>query len=361
MKAAFYLALASFLGFAVSCFSPVEDENGISYRSHVELGDVHWLRDFEKAKRSSKSSDKPMFVLFQEIPGCQTCQNFGKQPLSHPLVVEAIEDLFVPVTVFNNKGGTDQQILKRFNEPSWNNPVVRFMNSDESDIIRRKDRVWTTQGISDRMIGALKKSGKTVPDYLRTIALPTNKKVETAEFAMHCYWEGEVRLGGIEGVYTTRSGWRNNLEVVQVRFSPDLVSYKELLTRARQLKCATKVFTHNARQLEIATQMVGSDAIPVSGKMRDAKPSDQKYYLTKTDWRHLPLTAIQATKLNALAKNRQSTEEILSPRQRSLLKQIAQTNKLNPTALKQFQFPDNEEQLSDYRARLVRTLNSSNP
>ena len=43
-------------------------------------------------------------------------------------MVEAIEDAFVPVVVFNNKGGKDAQLLKRFNEPSWNNPVVRFLD-----------------------------------------------------------------------------------------------------------------------------------------------------------------------------------------------------------------------------------------
>ncbi len=35
----------------------------------VELGEVHWLRGFEKALEKAKRSDKPLLVLFQEVPG----------------------------------------------------------------------------------------------------------------------------------------------------------------------------------------------------------------------------------------------------------------------------------------------------
>lgn len=35
----------------------------------VELGLVHWGRDLEVAKRKSAASGKPVFVLFQEVPG----------------------------------------------------------------------------------------------------------------------------------------------------------------------------------------------------------------------------------------------------------------------------------------------------
>jgi hypothetical protein len=35
----------------------------------VEQGKVSWLRDYDQAIGKSKESGKPLFVLFQEIPG----------------------------------------------------------------------------------------------------------------------------------------------------------------------------------------------------------------------------------------------------------------------------------------------------
>ena len=79
----------------------------------IEIGKVRWNRDFDAAQTQSKSSGKPMFVLFQEVPGCAGCQKFGREVLSNPLLVEAIENEFVPVVVFNNRSkGPDTELLK---------------------------------------------------------------------------------------------------------------------------------------------------------------------------------------------------------------------------------------------------------
>jgi hypothetical protein len=35
----------------------------------VELGNVQWLRDLDTAVSTSKQQDKPIAILFQEVPG----------------------------------------------------------------------------------------------------------------------------------------------------------------------------------------------------------------------------------------------------------------------------------------------------
>ena len=75
----------------------------------IELGRVHWKRDLDAALAEARAAKKPVFALFQEIPGCATCQRFGAGPLSNPLLVEAIEELFVPVATYNNRQGDDAQ------------------------------------------------------------------------------------------------------------------------------------------------------------------------------------------------------------------------------------------------------------
>ena len=94
----------------------------------VELGKVHWIRNLDEAKLKSQRECKPILILFQEVPGCATCRNYGSDVLSQPLIVEAIETYFIPLAIYNNKGGHDGEVLLMYNEPAWNNPVVRIVD-----------------------------------------------------------------------------------------------------------------------------------------------------------------------------------------------------------------------------------------
>ena len=137
----------------------------------VEVGHVRWQRDFDAALLKSAESGKPLLVLFQEIPGCSGVRQFGREVLTNPDLVKAIETEFLPVLVYNNRtGGTDELLLKRYNEPSWNYQVIRFLNADGNDIIPRKDRIWTLSGVAKRMIEALAAAKRPVPQYLTELA-----------------------------------------------------------------------------------------------------------------------------------------------------------------------------------------------
>ncbi|NJM38350.1 MAG: thioredoxin family protein [Akkermansiaceae bacterium] len=71
----------------------------------VEVGKVAWERDYHTAVKSSKDSGKPIFLLFQEVPGCAGCKQFGQEVLSDASVVKGIEENFVPLLIHNNKQG----------------------------------------------------------------------------------------------------------------------------------------------------------------------------------------------------------------------------------------------------------------
>ena len=117
----------------------------------IELGSVSWYRQIEQAQQAATKKDKPILVLFQEVPGCATCRYYGGQALSHPLIVEAIESLFVPVAIFNNKKGKDAEVLRFYNEPSWNNPVVRIVDSKKKNIVKRVSGNYSKLGIVHAM------------------------------------------------------------------------------------------------------------------------------------------------------------------------------------------------------------------
>ena len=136
----------------------------------IEVGSVNWGRDLDTALKTSFHSGRPVFVLFQEVPGCGGCQDFGRTVLTNPQIVKAIEDEFHPVLVYNNRGGKDRELLERFNEPAWNFQVVRFLNADGDDIIPRKDRVWSISELASRMIEVLVALNRNIPEYLENLA-----------------------------------------------------------------------------------------------------------------------------------------------------------------------------------------------
>ena len=319
-----------------------------------ELGQVQWYRKFDDAQAAARQAGKPILLLFQEIPGCETCKTFGCQPLSHPLLVEAMEDLFIPLAIYNNVDGPDAQVLKKYDEPSWNNPVIRYLDANGEDLIPRKDRIWNTGGTAQRMAAALTAAGKSVPEYLRLVIQESSLENAEATFAMHCYWEGEGLLGGLPGVKDTRSEWVGGKEVVRVTYNPKVIGYETLLKSAQQLKCASTVFAHDQNQLRSAKSFASDvQLLSESSGRRDAKASDQKYYLRQTVLRHLPLTPLQSTKINAALHTQGDVAHLLSPRQQKLHERLQEFVQLHPGALDAFSYPDNVNALPAYTARLV--------
>ena len=168
-----------------------------------ELGRIAFRRGYDAALEEAKKLDRPLLVLFQEIPGCSTCTTYGDRVLSHPLVVEAVESLFVPVVVVNNAPGDDARILKSFDEPANNNPVVRILSSAGEALAPRVSENYAIPGLTGAMLTALKAANRPIPGYLQLLHDETDARVrgvQRATFAMHCFWEGEAVLGAIPGV-----------------------------------------------------------------------------------------------------------------------------------------------------------------
>ncbi len=289
----------------------------------VELGAIAWLRNFDQAVTQATAQERPLLVLFDEVPGCGTCVDYGTKVLSHPLIVEAAETLFQPVAIYNNVEGPDERILKSFDEPAWNNPVIRILKPDKSPLIPRLADDYTISALAQAMVKALKKSGATVPPYLGLLAEETAAQpaqLQTATFAMHCFWEGEAALGKIPGVVHTRPGFLNQLEIVEVRFDPHTIAFADLFDKARHSKCADTVFTRTEDQHAIASSALAERAVRSTEAIKlDKQP---KYYLAQTPYRHLPMTELQTARVNAALHFKTDPDINLSPRQLVLLETI---------------------------------------
>ena len=280
-----------------------------------EVGTVKWGRDMDEALRASAVSGKPVFALFQEVPGCAGCKQFGREVLSDAALVAVIHESFTPVLIHNNAGGSDAATLKKYNEPAWNFQVVRFLNAQGADLIPRQDRVWETAPLARRMAAALKAAGRPVPAGLAQGA--PAPEIKRAAFAMACFWTGEMKLGQIEGVQTTEAGFIGGREVTLVSYDPARLPLPRLAAAAEKVECAQAVFVPEADRAELnATRLT----VAALTGYRAAPAGDQKKQLQGTPAARLTLTPEQATKLNAwLRVDAEKARSFLTKEQRAAL------------------------------------------
>jgi hypothetical protein len=260
----------------------------------VELGDVHWLRSMDEAQTRSKNECKPILILFQEIPGCITCRSYGSDVLSRPLIVEAIETYFIPLAIYNNKGGQDAEVLQRYNEPAWNNPVVRIVDEKGKDIISRLNGNYSAYGLADKMTDALIKNQGKIPLFLQLMTdelAAEQHGLLTATYSMYCFWAGEALFGNVNGVIRTSAGYQGGKEVVKIEYDPTIITKSQLDKIAEQSTC----------------KLMGTGSFKA-----DATP---KYYLSNSSYRGIPMMEIQKCRVNSALEEGQNAEIFLSPRQ----------------------------------------------
>ena len=268
----------------------------------IEVGQVEWRRDLDAALRESRETGVPVFAFFQEVPGCAGCRKFGSEVMSHSPIVQAIEREFLPVLIYNNRGGADAALLKRFNEPSWNYQVVRFLDGEGQDLIPRKDRVWSRAGIAGRMIEALEVAARDVPSYLEVAAYEDDTEHHaTAAFAQHCFWTGEFKLGQIPGVITTEAGWLKGREVTRVRYHTELLSLETLIEQASTTGSADTVFLTSEADRKKARQVGALPVDELTSAYRKADASHQKKQINTSAFARIEMSPMQETKVNSFA------------------------------------------------------------
>lgn len=269
-----------------------------------ELGKVSWYRDYGEAMAASIKEKKPVLILFQEVPGCATCRNYGHNVLSNPLMTEAIENEFIPLAIFNNKKGKDLKILKKYKEPTWNNPVVRIVNEKGDNLVKRVASDYSVKGLYNAMIKALKAEKKTIPEYVKILGeeIKINfnaTSLKETHYKMYCFWTGEKQLGAQDGVLITQAGFMDG-EVVKVKYDDSKITKVELNNFAKANKM----------------QPISNNTYFTWAK------KDEDYYLQHSQLIYLPLSRVQKTKVNSALGNGQSPLPFLSPKQTRWLADI---------------------------------------
>jgi len=290
----------------------------------VELGKVQWLRNLDEAQKKARQEKKPILILFQEVPGCSTCQHYGQQVLSHPLIVEAVETYFIPLCIYNNLGDHDGAALKFFSEPSWNNPVVRIVDSGLKDMVLRVAGDYHLFGIVQAMRAALKKQHIEIPRYLEILkeeAFLQTASPKELYFQMYCFWSGESAFGIAEGILGTEAGFMNGNEVVRVSFNPNVISAEKIIQFAKDHHLADRFYAKDPSSFN------RNLSVEKSGHFR--RDPETKYYLYKSSYRIIPMTSLQSLRINHELATEGDPKSLLSPRQ---LAWYSKNASLNPKA-----------------------------
>ncbi|MEM7199960.1 MAG: VPGUxxT family thioredoxin-like (seleno)protein, type 2 [Planctomycetota bacterium] len=267
----------------------------------VELGSVAWHRDYRAARAAARATDRPLLLLFQEVPGCATCRNYGRDVLDHPIIVGVAQEHFVPACIYNNTAGDhDAEVRQAFGEPAWNNPVVRIVDPSEQELAPRVSGAWTVLALAEAMAAALDRLERPTPLPLQLLLQEERARAggatATAVYEMACFWSGEAGLGRLEGVVGTEAGWLGGREVVRVTYDPKAVTYAALTRAAQQQRCARGAFADRG-QLDDARAVFGDGVRPLRAGFRaDAEP---KYHLSRSPLRVVPMTELQAARVNA--------------------------------------------------------------
>lgn len=276
-----------------------------------ELGKVAFGRNYEVARQLAAKTGKPLLVLFDEVPGCANCTSFGDAVLSDELIVAAADNAFVPVAIYNNHGGDDRVVLERFEEPAWNNPVVRIVSATGDELAPRLADTYAKEALARQMVTALEKSGREVPGYLRALADEADA-YEPVYLSMGCFWSGEACIGQLEGAATTRTGFLEGHEVVEVVAAHGHAS-TEIAAKALAAGCAIAAYVTSPRQQ--ATFERAGVPVNVTTKSFSFSAKDDKYALRGHPLAKAKLTPTQAMRVNAALANGKDPARWLTPKQ----------------------------------------------
>ena len=276
----------------------------------IELGLVNWTRNYEAALELSKKENKPIFLLFQEVPGCLTCVNFGNGLLSYPLLVDVIENEFIPLAIFNNVEGYDKTILNKFGEQAWNNPVTYFLNHLGEKVVPEIRNPWNPITLLDKICEVLSLSKKGVPEYVSLLKKEFKIRYglsRTAYYETPCFWSGETSLIQHNAVLATEAGWIDGKEVVKITYDPNISPITEIDDFA----------------INEGFFLTGNHQV----YKKDKAP---QYYLKKSLYKYLPLSFSQRSLINYMLPYGKNPTSVLSPTQKELLKQIKKNEGLYP-------------------------------
>jgi hypothetical protein len=308
-----------------------------------ELGQLKFkynASSFHNALAESRNTEKPVLIVFHELSGSADAITFGKTVLSHPLLIEAAESMFV--TMFVDMAGTnpdDVQIISRYHENRHNDTVVRIVNGNGKDLaVRLEGRCCSVGKIARAMREALERKNLQVPTYLKfleteylaRVHLPSQASRGIAKeivFKTEAATKAEIDFAELDGIIDVECGNLCGSRAVKVTYNSEVIDCKAILLHAIFHLDVDTVYWTNWYEMMAMQSDLEMDAKPnfvELGSSTFTRGKNPKNFLRTTLLRYVPLTSLQALQANlAISKNhREVALNILSPRQLAILEAV---------------------------------------
>lgn len=294
-------------------------------------------------KELAMVSGKPIFYIMTDpIHGINVEAELDA--FSHPLLVEALESLFIPVLITPKK---DRPLeIKGFTcleESELHAFAVGFLDEVGSDLVPPLSYDdLSSIAIVEAIVAALTAKQQAIPKYvdllaeeMRGITSVTNRR---ARFGLDGVASPELAFAGLEGVLATRVGSLHGQfeKVVEVVYDFKRLTFSALARFAiAKVPCETTTIFCQSNDECMAARLEAVKLGKLEGMTTDLQvfieyvgfctfePFIDLSALRQTPMRFVPLTELQSSKANSLIHDGRFNDatRLLSPRQVLILKE----------------------------------------
>jgi hypothetical protein len=306
-------------------------------------------------KNNNHTNKSMLFVLHTELPGDE---DVGTDVLSHPLLVEAIQTLCIPVLCMVQPGTLQTPLVRRTKSGRRCTASITILNArtleslieeeeetnedDDDDDHQDKNALYgdnlTRKSVIHAIIKALQRLGNPVPNYLNVLYQgEVTNGVPSRTFVLGIPqdqpWQGEVEFATVPGVVAVKNAMVRENSVCVVTYDPCRVSYSALsrIALSQPGLCDSIYYQNNeeriAIQIEVSRLSLPGGTIvrlPLAVDCLESRRDNvntNKQALRDTPMRYVPLTEMQSCLANRLIHFGRFNEamHILSPFQGMIL------------------------------------------
>ena len=332
-------------------------------RGQPEAGAVRWTTDFAQAEAEARASGKLIFLQFTEIPGTPTCQDYGRDVLSHSIIADLVEQAFVPCLI-NAVGGGDEggEVMGIVGVVEHGRPpAVHFVDTNRREVAPRYQCGDLRGNLRDEAdavyhaaANALAAVEQPLPLFARLMGpvgaaavVGLGMESEWLVFTVDSFWSAEALLGALPALLSTEAGWCGGAfqnpprleQAVRVEFDSSLAGAGEITTAAMALgfsptdeRTAQSFRSAKASDQKncLRTRLASGDRHSNHRQDSEEGPGASRHVYDRVLGLHrVALTPTQAMRANAACFRGAFQEEypVLSPRQ---LGQQALATRLTP-------------------------------
>lgn len=297
------------------------------------LGPEPWSEDTEDAVARARASGRPI-VLWQ---GAEGDVEIPEAERRHPVLAEALALHAERLRVGDGE------------------PSVRILapNGVALTEVRRGPR-----RIAAILRGLIEGCGlldQRVPIWVRLeLARLEADEPRTVRFDVPAEGGADLRLGAMTGTLRLRAEHRVDREHLEVRFDPRRISLRSLILAADGGRGVLRLYTDDPDQRDVGEELLEEAVMPLPRGEAPLPPSET--HLSRSDLALVPLTGIQATRIESTLAREERVEALMSPNQLTWRNRLRHARATRPEVLEGLVREREDAGLAQYILELGRRL-----